>query len=1690
MSTSGDSRPGDDSASTSKTSKPAAKEGKAGPGAAVSAAAAGAGQALAGAASRVGAAAALSLQPIQDALKARIPAARREQVRVFIEAFYRRMEQDEYLHHSAETWAAMAADMLEFARVRKPGTAKVRVFNATDKDNGWESPHSVLQIVNDDMPFLVDSVSMALAAMGVGVHVLGHPVVRLERDKAGKVTAVGQGTAESLMMLEIDRQPAQAMAHIQARIGQVLAEVRQIVGDWGAMREKMLAVAEDLATRPMPVSDLMRRETQEFLRWAAADHFTFFGYRQYRVTKQGGEDVLVAQEDTGLGLLRNRSPGKPRPVRSLAANLLNEAGQAEALILTKTNARATVHRKGYMDYIGVLSFDASGRITGEQRFLGLFTSSAYNRRPWEIPLVRERHDYVMRQSGLSPNSHSGKALRHILETLPREELFQSSQDELARTAMGVLGLQERVRSRLFLRRDRYGRFWSALIYIPRDRFNTELRLRIESLMKQALHGEAVDTTVQLGESPLAQLHLTVRPHPGEEVSVDAAELETQLAHLLRNWQDDLREVLIKRHGEARGLALASRFGRALPQNYIENVSVQLAADDVERLAALEGSSDLRLSLYRATHHRAGEGALRLNLYRRDQDIALSDALPLMENMGLRVISEHPFRLEVEGAVFYIQEFEVEPALGPIDVAARAADFDEAFARVWRGDAENDRFNRLVLRAGLNWRQVAVLRGYTKYLLQTGVPFSQGSVEDTLSRYPLLAALLVQMFQARLDPALALPARAGDSAGALVSRLQALVGSADQDAGRTLQRLVDAAAQPRQVQCDAVHAALVKLLDGVSSLDDDRILRSLMGCIEATVRTSYYQTDANGAPAHTISFKFDSAKVPDLPKPRPYREIFVYGPRVEGVHLRFGAVARGGLRWSDRREDFRTEVLGLAKAQMVKNTVIVPVGAKGGFYVKQPPAGGATAAESRDALMAEGIACYRMFIQALLDITDNIVDGKIVPPRDVVRHDQDDPYLVVAADKGTASFSDIANALAIEHGFWLGDAFASGGSVGYDHKAMGITAKGAWESVKRHFRALGRDTQSQDFTVVGVGDMSGDVFGNGMLLSAHIRLVAAFDHRHIFLDPSPDPARSFAERERLFKLPRSSWADYDPSLLSAGGGIYPRTLKAITLTPQVRAALGLGEEVASLPPNALISAILKAPVDLLWNGGIGTYVKATSESHADVGDRANNPVRINGRDLRCKVVGEGGNLGLTQLGRIEAGLGGVLLNTDFIDNSAGVDTSDHEVNIKILLDGLVRQKKLAEQARNTLLASMTDEVGQLVLNDNYRQNQALSLMERMSVTRLGSKQHFVQVLEARGQLDRQIEYLPSDAEFAERKARGLGLTRPELAVLLSYAKLVAFAELLETDIPEDPYLSKELQRYFPQPLQEKYAAQMEKHPLKREIIATAVTNSTINRMGATFLMRMQEDSGRDIGEVAKAFTITRETLDARALWTQIDALDGKVAESVQIDALQVIWNLQRSFTRWLLNRPGPIPAIAAAVERYHDGFNDIRAADGVLPDSLRPAYQAKLADWRAKGVPEPLAGQLAALPYLEPSADIIELARERKLSPVAVSKVYYRLGDALHLPWLVSQIDALQVDGRWHAVARGVLRDELQAHLRALTLQVLALPGETAEAKVAGWLQREDPSLRLTLSMLDELAGQKSLDYPTASVAVQRMSQLT
>nr|WP_095209028.1 NAD-glutamate dehydrogenase domain-containing protein [Luteimonas sp. JM171] len=1619
------------------------------------------------------------LAPIFSAIRSLAGKERQEDASLFAKAFYHRLTDDELPLHTPEAWAALANDFLDFARKRKPGTANVRLFNPSRETHGWESGHTVLQVVNDDMPFLVDSVTMALADLGIGVHVLGHPVVPIRRGRGGKLEAVGEGESESLIHMEIDRQSGDALQGIQDAVVSVLEDVRLAVGDWEAMRGKMLEVASGLATSELPVPQKEREEAQEFLRWLADDHFTFLGYREYEVRRKRGDAVLAPVEGSSLGLMRGREAGPARPLASLSAHEVRKTGRIDPLILTKTNSRSTVHRPGYMDYVGVVEYDADGNAVSERRFIGLYASSAYNRRPWDIPLVRERFEHVMATSGLRETGHSGKALKHILETLPRDELFQSTAEELARLGIGVLQLQERIRSRLFIRRDRYGHFYSILAYVPRERFNTEVRLKVEALLKRELEADRVDSSVRLDESPLAQVHLIVRPRPGAQVEVDEARLEKQLADVVRNWLDDLRDELVMVHGEADGMALFERFGRPLGTAYIQEAGPAVAAADVSHLASVGEGVELRPRLYRAPAPAGGEGPgkLRLKLFTADRDLPLSDVLPMMENMGLRVIAEHLNRISADGRTLFIQDFEVE-AGAEIDLDSMAPEFEDAFVRLWRGEAENDGFNKLILAASLDWRQVSMLRAYCKYLLQIDSPFSQAYMEQTLLRHPLVARLLVELFEARFAP------KGRDTDAARLRAQFELLAGGDAAAAAALKPVAEARRLSRDGRQEKVRDALRTLLDRVASLDEDRILRSFMGVIDATLRTSFYQRGKDGNDKDYAAFKLDCARVPDLPKPHPYREVFVYGPHVEGVHLRYGMVARGGLRWSDRREDFRTEVLGLAKAQAVKNTVIVPVGAKGGFIAKRLPEGG-----DRDAIQAEGIACYKRFISGLLDVTDNIVDGEIVPPQDVVRHDDVDTYMVVAADKGTATFSDIANGISAEYNFWLGDAFASGGSVGYDHKGMGITAKGAWESVKRHFRALGIDCQKQDFTVVGIGDMSGDVFGNGMRLSKHIRLVGAFDHRHVFIDPDPDAAKSFKERDRLFKTPRSSWDDYDRKLISKGGGVWPRSAKSIPVSPQMREALGLEEDVKELSPNDLIKAVLRAPVDLLWNGGIGTYVKGSSETQADVGDRANNAVRVNGGELRARIVGEGGNLGFTQLGRIEAAQAGVILNADFIDNSGGVGTSDREVNIKILLNAQVRKGKLALKARNKLLLDMTHEVETLVLWDNIRQNQALSLMERMSVPRLGSKQHFIRTLEAQGLLDRQIEYLPSDAELAARKARDEGLTRPELAVLLSYSKQVVYDQLLDSDIPEDPYLSKELQRYFPTPLQKKYAAAMEEHPLKREIIATAVTNATINRMGATFIMRMQEDTGRTAAEVAKAYTIGREVLNARTLWSQLEELDGKVPEAVQIDALLEIWNLQRSFVRWLLNRPGPMPGITDAVARYSDGFNAIRSADGILPDSQRPGYDARRAGWRERGMPAQLAEDLAELPYLEPVFDIIELAAARKLKPVEVAKVHYRVGDALRLPWLFDQIDALEVQGRWHAVARGVLRDDLAARQIQLTGQALSARGGDADAKVQAWLGRDDASLRFTLSMLEEMFSQKSLDYPTASVAVSVLSQI-
>ncbi len=1630
------------------------------------------------------------LDAILSQITAQPGSSRQRETTAFASHFFRHVPADDIAGREPVEWARIALYMFEFVRQRKAGGAKIRVFNPHAAQEGFDSGYTIIAVATDDMPFLVDSVSMVVNQANLSTYSVIHPIFRVERDPGGHVLWFGdeqsdRGAAESVMFFEIERvAEADELESLRRQVVAAVDDVRAAVTDWAAMRAKMLEIADTLPERKLPFDAETLDEAVEFLRWVADDHFSFLGYREYRVTGEGESEVLTAVDGSGLGILHAGERGvAPRSLKTLAARDLDRSGAVGALILTKTNARSRVHRPGHMDYLSVLAFDDTGKPVVEQRFLGLFTSSAYMTPPRDVPLVRRNIESIMRRSGLKRDSHSGKALRHILDTLPRDELFQCSVDELYDISMAVLDLRERARTRLFVRRDRYGRFFSVLAYVPRDRFNTDVRERIEAMLKRQFRGERVDSSVMLDESPLARVHMIVRPKAGDQVTFEVPDLESRIAQIVRNWQDDLRETLVQKHGEERGLKLASRYGKALPAGYIEKVTPHTAAVDVELASELGDNDDIRLHLYRSRRH---ADALHFKVFRLGGDITLSEVIPLLENLGVSVLTENLYEIAAGGNAITIQDILVRPGRLQFDLDKVRAPFEDAFERVWRGDAENDGFNRLVLGAQLDWRQVSVLRGYAKYLLQTGVPFSQAYMEQTLVSYPDIAGLLVELFEAKFDPHRLDGGKAATEHARkrLRYEMDTLIPAESLKEHATLiDDLVAARELDRDAQVDTVITTIKVLLERVASLDEDRILRSFMAVIRATLRTNHFQS-RDGKPHPYTSYKFDPAQLAELPKPRPYREIFVYSPRVEGVHLRFGPVARGGLRWSDRREDFRTEVLGLVKAQMVKNTVIVPVGSKGGFFVKRPPASG-----ERDAVLAEGVACYRMFINGLLDVTDNLVEGDLVHPEDVVRHDGDDPYLVVAADKGTATFSDIANAVSADHDFWLGDAFASGGSVGYDHKGMGITAKGAWESVKRHFRALGRDSQSEDFTCVGIGDMSGDVFGNGMLLSKHIRLLAAFDHRHIFLDPDPDAARTFVERERMFKVPRSSWADYDASLISAGGGIYPRSAKTIAVSAQAAAALGIDGGAQAMTPNELLTAILKAPVDLLWNGGIGTYVKAEAETNADAGDRANNAIRVNGSDLRCRVVGEGGNLGMTQRGRIEAALAGVLLNTDFIDNSAGVDTSDHEVNIKILLNDAVQRGEMSVAQRNDLLREMTDEVERLVLFDNYRQNDAISLMERMSVARLGSKQHFIRTLESQGLLDRQIEFLPSDAEIAQRKARGLGLTRPELAILLSYSKIVIFQQLLDSDVPEDPYLSKELRRYFPEPLRERFAEHMERHRLKREIIATAITNSMVNRMGATFMLRMQEDTGQTPAAVAKAYNIAREVLDARAMWAGIDALDGRVHGSTQIDAELAIWQLLRNMTRWLLNHPDGVQDIAASVERFHPAMVELRARlDEVTTETDRARMRQAREGWLEQGFPEELATDLASLPLLGAALDISVVSAQGDRAVADVAETYYAVGEALHLKWLMEKIEELPVETRWHAHARGSLRDELNVLQRTLAMQVPQGEGRAAE-RVATWLDRDDPALRYTLSMFADMRSQVVIDYPIVSVAVRRLAQL-
>lgn len=1575
---------------------------------------------------------------------------------VLLRRYYRHTAPDDLVERDPVDVYGAAISHCRLAASRPQGTAKVRVYTPTVEENGWSSGHTVIEIVTDDMSFLVDSVTNELSRQDRAIHVVIHPQLVVRRDITGNLTEIldtsdagtvpDDAVVESWMHVEIDRESdREDIRAIEAGLKQVMDDVREAVEDWAKMRDTAVRLADELADEPPALPSEEIGEAWELLRWLAEDHFTFLGYREYDLVVEDGEDSLRAVPGTGLGLLR------PDQDLSNAFSRLSPEARAKArekklLILTKANSRSTVHRPSYLDYVGVKKFDADGNVVGERRFLGLFGSSIYTESVTRIPVVRRKVQQVLEMAGFPSASHDGRDLLQILETYPRDDLFQIQVPELYDIGISVLYLQERRRLRLFLRKDEYGRFFSALVYLPRDRYTTEIRLKMQDILLRELGGSVIDFTVRNTESVLARLHFTVRVPRGSTLGdPDIEHIEKLLAAATRSWADDFAEALVAECGEEPAAELSRAYAGAFSEGYKADFTPRTAVADLRRIEALEpdaSGNDFTLSLYQPIGALPGER--RFKVYRTGGPLSLSEVLPILQRMGIEVVDERPYELRrSDGRIAWVYDFGLrhDPSLDTGDDVK--ALFQDAFSAVWTGKAESDGFNALVLRAGLNWRQAMVLRAYAKYLRQAGSTFSQDYIEDALVGNVHIARLLVNLFEARFSPG-------------------------HQQAGTEL--------------VDGMVEELEGALDQVASLDEDRILRAFVAMVGATLRTNYFQRRTDGEAHEYISLKFDPQRIPVLPAPRPKYEIFVYSPRVEGVHLRFGAVARGGLRWSDRREDFRTEILGLVKAQMVKNTVIVPVGAKGGFVCKHLPDPQA----NREAWFAEGVACYKTFISGLLDITDNLVAGEVVPPKDVVRHDGDDTYLVVAADKGTATFSDIANEVAGAYGFWLGDAFASGGSAGYDHKGMGITARGAWESVKRHFRELGHDTQTQDFTVVGIGDMSGDVFGNGMLLSEHIRLVAAFDHRHIFLDPDPDAAVSYAERRRLFELPRSSWADYNPDLISAGGGVFPRTAKSVQITKQVREALGLADSVTRLAPAELMKAILQAPVDLFWNGGIGTYIKASTESNVDVGDKSNDAIRVDGGALRVKVVGEGGNLGCTQLGRVEFALAGGRVNTDAIDNSAGVDTSDHEVNIKILLNQVVQAGDMTGKQRNTLLAEMTDEVGRLVLENNYDQNYALANAVAQAPALLHVHMRYLRKMVRDGQLDRDIEFLPSDRQLRDRQQLGGGLTQPELAVLLAYTKIVLAQELLASALPDDEYLNGELHRYFPTALQERFGPQVDAHALRREIITTRVVNDLVNLAGISFMFRMREESGASAHEVARAHLAARQIFGADDVLDRIKALDNQVPASVQTRMRLHMRRLVERSTRWMLSNRREID-IAAQIAFFSEGVADVAAH---LPKLLRGSdlewMDGLYQEFTEAGVPHDLATVVAGFSSAYAALDIVEVSRDSGHGVIEVAEVYFDLVDRLPIAVMLDRIIELPRDDRWKSMARASLREDLYAAQAGLTFDVLSSggPEDTPEMRFKAWEEKNASVINRASTTLEELQEAETYDLATLSVAMR------
>ena len=1564
----------------------------------------------------------------------RISPETRKEMEVFIDQYFRNVIAEDLLNLTPQNVYGAALAHFKLAAIRKSGEALIRVYNPRIESHGWQTPHTVIELVNDDMPFLLDSVSAAISRMGIGVHMVAHPVLMVRRNEAGcweKLAPEGDeaAKAESFIHFSVDEQTGDGRhEEIRSVISGVLGNVRAAVADWRAMLTQMDAAISDLRAGGPDIGQEEIEESIAFLKWMVGNNFTFLGYAEFSFPETGGSENVASISGSGLGVLRDPDVklfrSRSNELVAFSSEILESLKDPRPLIITKTDVRSTVHRDIHMDYLGVKRYGADGSVTGERRFIGLFTSTAYSKPPEDIPLLRRKVALTIARTGFARDSHDGKAMQNILNTYPRDELFQTPRDLLFHNCLAILRLLERPRTRLILRTDPFERYVSCIVFVKRDRFDGELQRRIGLILAESFAGSISAVTPEFGDSPLARAHFIIRTSPGAVPPADPEKIEQQIDQAARTWSDDLRDVLVKQMGSDRGLRFYQKYGGGFPPDYSAYFQPDQAAHDIERMECLSGPDGMHASFYRYIED--PDDMVRFKLFRSGNAVPLSDCLPMLERMGFRIMGEHPYEISVTGhAPVWLHDFEMRTSSGAAaDLGAFGLNLERQFTAMWEGRAENDGLNRLVISAGLTWREVAVLRGYTKYLRQAGIAYSNFYIESALAANTAIVRMLIALFRARFDVD-------------LVCDREALMAKHRQD--------------------------IITALEAVESLDEDRILRRYLNLIECTMRTNFFQTGTDGGERSCIAFKLDSSRVEELPLPRPMTEIFVYSPRVEGVHLRFGKVARGGIRWSDRREDFRTEILGLVKAQQVKNSIIIPVGAKGGFAPKRLPAGG-----PREAIQEEAIAAYRIFISGLLDLTDNLVEGNLSPPPGVLRYDGDDPYLVVAADKGTAAFSDIANEVARAYGFWLDDAFASGGSAGYDHKKMGITARGAWEAVKRHFRERGRDIQTSEFTVIGCGDMSGDVFGNGMLQSRKIRLIAAFDHRDIFIDPDPDPETSFRERERLFALSRSSWGDYQQSLISEGGGVFSRARKSIPLSPEMQRMTGLTQQAVT--PAELIHALLKTETDLLWFGGIGVFIKSSRESNLDAGDKTNDAVRVNACDVRAKVIGEGANLGCTQLGRIEYALQGGAINTDAVDNSAGVDCSDHEVNIKIALGAVVQAGGMTRTQRDTLLASMTEEVAELVLRDNYQQTQAISLEAAGAQQLLNAHERFIRDEEAAKRLNRQVEFLPGGEEIADRANRNLGLTRPEIATLMAYAKIGITRDLVESDVPDADFFRDDLLAYFPEPLRNKYSEAIFSHRLRREIIAAMLANSVVNRGGVTFTNEIAEETGASTADVVRAFAVARGALDLRGQWRLLEALDYRVHADILTGLQLQLRGVLRGATVWFLrNAPKPLD-IGAQIAAFQPGVSQLRKEIHLhLPEAEKHALETKVRALAAENAPADVAGVMAGLFPMMAALDIVMVARNTGCDISDVAAMFFQIGDLLALDWLRRDAERTQFHDHWERLAVNAMIDDFYGQQRVITQQAIeADRNAPVREAVRCWHNAHADTVRRTDSLINEM----------------------